>query len=60
MLFPLHWIVLTSVDESKRLNQAEGRIAYTTCLWGEKSTWYSKKKMNGKKEKMKNGKKKNG
>ena len=59
MFLSVGWVVLTSVDESKRLNPTKSRIGYLAYC-EVKKTWYSKKKMNGKKAKTKNGKKKNG
>ena len=60
MCFGLGQEILTSVDVSKPLNHRNSRIIIAFYGGGEKETWYSKRKMNGKKAKTKNGKRKNG
>ena len=54
------FVILTTFDESKYLNRRKERVTNAACFGGEKKICYSKRKMNGKKAKMKSGKKKNG
>ncbi len=59
-LIPNNCSRLTTFDESKCLNCRRDRVVLNVLCEVKKETWYSKRKMNGKKARMKSGKKKNG